>query len=56
MLKKLDDKSKVGDKVERWVSAPWDEEQPIKITGKIVKRGKELWFEGDESNNWDEPI
>ena len=55
-MKAITDKLKVGDTVERWVGAPWNEEEPIKITGKIVKHGKELWFEGNESNNWDEPV
>ena len=50
------EKLKVGDIVERWVAAPWDENVPIRITGKIVKVDKRLFFEGTESNNWDDFI
>lgn len=46
---------KEGDTVEVYGPAPWDDEIPMRITGKIVKRDNVLWFEGIETNEYDGP-
>jgi hypothetical protein len=47
-------KLKVGDKVETWISAPWDDSEPMRITGKIVRSGKRLFFECDQSTSYND--
>jgi len=45
--------SESDDVIEMWVSAPWNPEEPIRITGQIIWENGGWWFQGKESNNWD---
>lgn len=40
----------VGDTVTGWFGAPWDRQQPILLTFRIVKEYGKLWCKGIESD------
>jgi len=45
-----------GDICNIWMSAPWDEEVPIEITGIIQFEYSAYWFKGIESNSYDDVL
>ena len=45
---------KVGQKVYGYFTAPWDEEELIRVDGTIVKEYGRLWFRGDKDNEFDD--
>jgi hypothetical protein len=53
-MKTLKNRLKVGDIIQRTVRASWDDEIPINITGKIILLKGRKFFEGIETNEFND--
>lgn len=47
-------KVRVGDRMVTWFPSPWDEEVPIRVEFKVVRKEGRLFCEGIKTNEFDD--